>query len=528
MEIEKYILEKYEKLEKLDLVEIDYLSSIIQNISNEEIKYKFILLVIFSKGSRKLYDKFLQYKNCNDLNEEESLEYIKIYLDYLIDFVTINQLKESISRFLSFPSSRDKLYTLLKKYKEKLKYYDELLEYIDKNLNDILFKLGLLLENKPLNYVEIQNLVSKFCMKTEDDKYYVSNINMSLLKRVIKIFYEFEDNEIKNLKYKFLQRVYSMLSKEQKDLFIKKDIKKGKIILDSKNSSRHSNVTFDDLPFVEGEHIISISNPFYSNIDTAFSISEIFGMYTLNIYITDVPSFLLKNETVMKEAYMKGSSMYINIHGSEIYNMDIIPAFLSHNYLSLNKGYKKNVVKFSFYIGDNGEVYSVNISRNNIVVDSTLSLDEVQDIIDSDIELGKDGIALKQFQTLISKIRNNVFILQEIDVCDANDLLSMINLIINYYVGSKNKFAIYMNNGLYSKEKGSGYAPATEPLKKFVSNINLSFFMQQNGLIILPDSYMKYVIDNIDEIVNHFNQKEMICNFVNKNGEFVNKYVKKG
>lgn len=528
MNIEEYINDKFNNKEKLDVVEIEYLSNLIKKSDDKKIIDKFILLILLSKSNDEIYNKYIEYINrtSNDLSEEETLEFIKIYLDYLIDYVSLNQLKKIISRYLSFPSSREKLYELLKIYNKNLRFYKDLLLFIDNNPNDILFKMNLLLDRKEIDIKELEKMVTFFSSENPEDKYYVSNLNISVLKRVIKRFYELNDNlELKKLKYKFLQKVYTLLSKEQIELFIKKDIKDKKIVIDARNSSKHSNVTFDNVPFIESEHIISINNSLYSNIDVAFSISEMCGMYTLNIYISDVPSFLMKNETVLKNAYEKGSSMYLDIPGNNIYNIDIIPAFLSHKYLSLNAGFVKNVIRFNFLIGEDGEVYSTNVTRNKIIVDSTLSLDEVQNIINSDVEMGMDGISLSHLQELVNIAKKSVLVLQGIDVNNAVQLLSIIDLIINYYIGSAGKYVIYREHEIYTKDKISGYTHSSAPLNKFVSNINLALFMQQKGLVMYPTKKIAYIEENIDEIINHLNKRDMISDFVNHNGIFVKKYL---
>ena len=118
-------------------------------------------------------------------------------------------------------------------------------------------------------------------------------------------------------------------------------------------------------------------------------------------------------------------------------------------------------------------------------------------------------------------------LLYNIDTYGIKNILYVVDMIINFYVGHNNEFSIYEKDGLYLKENINGYAQANLPLKNIISNINLAFFLKQNNLLDIKDKYLYYIKDNIDEVVNHLNERNMIAKFANKNGQFVRKYLKR-
>ena len=401
MNIIQYIDKKYNSGKAFDKCEVDYVYDLIKNIDNTDLFNKYLLLAIKTKGGITTYNKYKNYSttNINELSEIELLEYIELIFKYLIDYIKIEDINNIISRYLSISTNRKKLNIILNKYSNNKKYKD-IKNYIDNDPKNILYKICSCLKGKNIDYSYLNKLVDDYC--SFDNNYYDYYINTTVLKEVLSLFEA--NNNIKNIKYKFLNRVYRLLSEYQINSLIKNDIESGKIIIDSSNSSAHCNITFDSLDIVKGENIISIKDDYYSNIDYAFSINSFDDIYTLNIYISDVPSFLNKNHIVTLEAYKKGSSMYLDIPNKGIYNVDIIPAFLSHKYLSLNEGHTKNVIRFKFILNSKGYVYSKEVSRNRIMVNKTLSIKDADKILNSPNEIGLETITLKKLVHLLIQL----------------------------------------------------------------------------------------------------------------------------
>jgi hypothetical protein len=529
MNIKEYIQIKYKNMRGFDKEEIGYVYDLIKNIDNDLLRNKFLALVILTESGKENYRKFINYFKTDiaNLSELELLEYLELIFKYVLDYVTLSYIYNIVSRYLYITGERERedLFDLVDKYCIEHKKYKSIKKHINGDPKNVLFKIYHTLIDKKLDIVRLEHLVNKYC--TNMGMYYDYKINITVLKNIMEILYNLEDNERNNrIKYTFLSKVYMYLDDRQKDSLIRNDIKNGKLIISSINSSKHCNVVFDDFEVESYINIISVKDDFYPCIDHAFSIDELDGIYTLCIYIADVPSFLDKNPVVLKEAYEKGTSMYLDIQDKGVYNIDIIPMFLSHKYLSFNERYPKNAIKLKFIINKEGEVLSKEISRTRIIVSKTISIHD-DFYINSDIEVGLIGVCLKRYKAFVESLKQKNVLLTNINTNNLRDLLSVNSLITNYYIGSINETGIYLNNGIYTSEKGSGYAISNEPLRRFVSNINLAFFLRQNNLTVMDDKYLTYVQDNIDEIVDHLNRRELIADFANQNGRFVRRYLKR-
>lgn len=529
MDIKDYIQLKYKNMHGFDYNEIDYVFDLIKNIDNDILHNKFLSVVIFTKSNKNNYKKFINYfkTDINNLKETELLEYLELIFKYVLDYVTLKNIYNIIARYLYITGERERedLFDLVDRYCIKHKKYRSIKKFINNDPKNVLFKIYHTLIDKEIDIERLEHLVDKYC--SNNDMYYDYKINITILKKVLELLYNMENNEINNkIKYKFLNKVYMYLDERQKDSLIRNDIKNGKLVISSINSSRHCNVTFDDFEVESYINIISVKDNFYSSIDYAFSIDELDGIYTLCFYIADVPSFLDKNPVVLKEAYEKGTSMYLDIPDKGVYNIDIIPAFLSHKYLSLNEKFPKNAIKLKFVVSKSGEVFSKEVSRTRIIVSKTISVNDDY-LINGDEYDGPIGVCLKKYKELIDSLKQTNMLLSNINTSCLKNLLSINDLIINYYIGSTNEYGIYLNNGIYTSDKEGGYAISNEPLKRFVSDINLAFFLSKHNLTLIKDKYLYYVQDNIDEIVNHLNQREMIADFSNNNGRFVRRYLKR-
>lgn len=292
---------------------------------------------------------------------------------------------------------------------------------------------------------------------------------------------------------------------------------------------------FSDLEIVDGERIISIDDSTSPDLDGAFSIEKMDDITILNVYISDVPSFLKENRKLSEEAYLRGNSFYIrNFSKDRKYlnntNIDMIPSYISHKFLSLNKGYPKNTICFKFIIGQNGEIYSRDVSRKRIIVTDKLTPEDASHLLTTNDNYGPLQEDLRNYQSLVKNISNNSndLYLKRLWFNRVSDIVGLPSVLVNYYIGHEADFAIYRENGQYVKKyENNPYTHSSTPLRRFVSDINLAFFLNQNGVVNFNEADLNYVENNIDSIIAHLNEQDKLVNFVDKNPNFVKKYLKK-
>ena len=93
-------------------------------------------------------------------------------------------------------------------------------------------------------------------------------------------------------------------------------------------------------------------------------------------------------------------------------------------------------------------------------------------------------------------------------------------------MGDEADFVIYRDGCYVKKGEDSCYTHSVTPLRRFVSNINLAFLLNQKGEVSFSDKDLNYVERNIDEILAHLNRQDELSRFVDKYPEMVKKYVK--
>ena len=278
--------------------------------------------------------------------------------------------------------------------------------------------------------------------------------------------------------------------------------------------SKNINIHFHKSLRESEKQIITVDEAFSPDLDSAFSISDLGNVYDYDIYITDVPSFLLANRDIAKIAYHNATSYYLhNNNGDGNYNIDMLPQFLSHKLLSLNDFYPQNVIDFHFIISKKGEIISSDISLKTIRVNANLSKMEAQYIIDNEnTNFHQELMMLKDMCIAIGNTSSLTF-LKRLYNGNMFDLVALSSVIINYFVGKESSFAIYRNNSQYTKEKKE-YTHSATPLRRIVSDINLGFYLNQLGLVHINDQDIYLVMDNLDEIIRHLNEREGVEKYV--------------
>lgn len=296
------------------------------------------------------------------------------------------------------------------------------------------------------------------------------------------------------------------------------------------NDFPNLNINYDYLrqnsPLKENKNVITIDEEYSPDLDGAFSIEKKGDTYILEVYVTDVPSFLLQNEELMKEAYKRSTSMYNSQNKNRMLIKDMLPRNLSHDLLSLKKDHIRNVITFTYLIDLSGNVSLEQISKNSVYINDNIRPETANSIILSqsdDDRTHRDLKIYKDVCELISSGSKEKF-LKEANMDRIYNIIGVPSIITNYHIGNNSDFAIYRDMGLYTKESDSKYTHSVTPLRKFVSNINLVFYLNQLGIINCPDKYLYYVQDHLDEIIDHLNEQEKTKEIFQKNRRLIKKY----
>ena len=290
------------------------------------------------------------------------------------------------------------------------------------------------------------------------------------------------------------------------------------------------NVNFRGVTVVDDELILTIDDPDSPDMDGAFSIVKNSDGYKFRVYISNVPVLLRDNRKLCEEVYRRGTSMYVRNYNGGNYSIDMLPKFLSCKYFSLNSRGFKDVIEFTFDFGLDGEFYSCCVDRKRIKVNNNLSPDNARRIINCCDDIGVIGESLRNYRELcrLVSLKSDKKYLRKLNCNKISDLVAFPSVLVNYYIGDLADFTIYRNNGVYTTlmDGGCKYTHSVTPIRRFVSNINLAFFLEQNGVVHFANKDLYYVKDNSMEIVRHLNERENISKFVDKHSSFVKKYIR--
>lgn len=143
------------------------------------------------------------------------------------------------------------------------------------------------------------------------------------------------------------------------------DIISGKIVL--ANEFPHYQLNYTKPTSYFEEIILTIDEAISLDLDGAFQIKEQGDLYILDVYITDVPSFLMTNDTLFWEAYKRGSSCYAHFADKQL-AVNMLPVELANNLLSLRQETVHRVIDFTFIIGKKGQIYDTKLSFKDIKI----------------------------------------------------------------------------------------------------------------------------------------------------------------
>ncbi len=414
-----------------------------------------------------------------------------------------NQELEDIKKVLNGLES-DLINDILRKMISELGRKRISCKILNKNLN-------LLLEQKDID--EYEEIINKIFVYIKNDESIVSRLG-SLEKYS-----------------KFYDRIFSLLKiiskrrakKEKKELVLSEIEILKKVFTQEVLES----IQIIGLPIEEdNERILSIDDPLSKDLDGAFSIRKEGECYNLKVYITNVPSFLKENNKLAREAYNRGNSIYIYNGKEPINQIDMLPPFLSCDKLSLLQGCFRNAIVFKFIIDNNGNVENKSIKIKKINVNKNLSQLEANELLTNDKVLSEIQADLKLYKEAVGKVvkTSKDLYINRLNVNKVIDLVAFSSIFTNYYIGDKSLFAIYRDSGKYKcKSSKINYTHSVTPLRKFVSDINLAFFLNQQGVESFDEKKLNYVENNIDEILNHLNYKDELTNYVQSHSYLIKK-----
>ena len=139
--------------------------------------------------------------------------------------------------------------------------------------------------------------------------------------------------------------------------------------------------------------IFTIDEEDAKDLDDAVSVEKLLdGNYILNVHIADVSSYVTQDSLLDKEAYLRGTSIYML--GRVI---PMLPRELSNGICSLNAGEDRFTLSCSMKINKQGEVIDSKVYKSVIKVTERMNYSDVQKILDK-----SDEEVLKKYKNYIS------------------------------------------------------------------------------------------------------------------------------
>ncbi|MBN2878189.1 MAG: ribonuclease R [Clostridia bacterium] len=173
------------------------------------------------------------------------------------------------------------------------------------------------------------------------------------------------------------------------------------------------------------EITVTIDGADSKDFDDAVSISKISDkLYRLGVHIADVSHYVVPNEPIDKEAYIRATSIYLIDRV-----IPMLPESLSNGICSLNPGVDRLCLSCVMDINLNGEVVSYNVAKTIINSKARLTYDQVNLLFEGDEAAKKElkNIEKKLFEmNALAKILQKKRIQRgalELDIDEAHILL---------------------------------------------------------------------------------------------------------
>ena len=129
--------------------------------------------------------------------------------------------------------------------------------------------------------------------------------------------------------------------------------------------------------------IVTIDGADAKDLDDAISLEKDGDRYILGIHIADVGHYVVKDCLIDKEAFLRGTSVYLP---GRVYPM--LPKRLSNNLCSLNPNEEKLALSVEIVLNSFGEVEKSRIFESVIKSCARLTYKQVQQVLDENTNLG--------------------------------------------------------------------------------------------------------------------------------------------
>lgn len=281
---------------------------------------------------------------------------------------------------------------------------------------------------------------------------------------------------------------------------------------------------YDHLEEETEKNIIAVDDSFAVSLDGAFSIKKEYDYYVFDVFVADVPTFLKDNIKFCKEAYKRGTSFCIETskNNSPII-IDIFPTDLLKNNLALKLNKMRIAIDFKFIILKDGTIKFDSVSRKKIKITNRTNFHDIKKLNSSNVCLDDNFKELILYKEMVEKViskKENYYLKDA-----RKDFVSFSSLLVNYFIGKESEFAIYREKGKYVKQNIDFYTQSVTPLRRFVSNINLAFFLNQKGVVLFNRKSLNYAKDNKDEIIAHLNEREGIKTLAKTYPRTISRYL---
>ena len=144
---------------------------------------------------------------------------------------------------------------------------------------------------------------------------------------------------------------------------------------------------------LRGEEIFTIDGEDAKDLDDAISVKKLKnGNFLLDVHIADVSHYVTQDSLLDKEAYIRGTSIYML--GRVI---PMLPRELSNGICSLNAGEDRFTLSCSMEINPKGDVVDSKVYKGVINVTERMNYTDVQKILDK-----SDDAVLKKYEKYIN------------------------------------------------------------------------------------------------------------------------------
>jgi len=172
-----------------------------------------------------------------------------------------------------------------------------------------------------------------------------------------------------------------------------------------KNANEVSEADIEGRKDLRNLLMVTIDGEDAKDLDDAVSLEIIPEGFRLGVHIADVANYVQENSALDREAFKRGTSVYLVDRV-----IPMLPQVLSNGMCSLNAGEDRLALSCIMDIDNNGVIYDHEICESVIRVDRRMSYNEVQRLLDGDgqlkEELGKIADMLLQMKPVAEILRS--------------------------------------------------------------------------------------------------------------------------